>query len=124
MMLNVRYLSRFLLLLLFSLLASLSVAKDNSAYIAVAELPREAQATLSLIKQGGPFPYAKDGVTFGNYESRLPRQRRGYYHEYTVPTPGARNRGIRRIIAGADPVSSGEYYYTDDHYQTFRRIKE
>jgi ribonuclease T1 len=91
--------------------------------IAIAELPREAQQTLELVKHGGPFPYAKDGVVFGNYEGALPRQRRGYYHEYTVPTPGRHNRGARRIIAGGDP-RTGEYFYTDDHYSTFRRIKE
>jgi ribonuclease T1 len=92
--------------------------------ISVNQLPHEAQATLMLIKQGGPFPYAKDGVTFGNYEGMLPKQRRGYYHEFTVKTPYARNRGARRIIAGGNPLTSGEYYYTDNHYQTFRRIQE
>ena len=66
----------------------------------------------------------KDGSTFGNFEKRLPHKPRGYYHEYTVPTPGARDRGARRIIAGSPPESSGEYYYTDDHYRSFRRIKE
>lgn len=77
-----------------------------------------------MIKRGGPFPYAKDGVVFGNYEGVLPRQKRGYYHEYTVKTPRARNRGARRIISGGDPAASGEYYYTDDHYVTFMRIQE
>ena len=95
-----------------------------SGTVAAAELPREAQTTLAAIKQGGPFAYDKDGVVFGNYESRLPRQKRGYYHEYTVKTPRARNRGARRIIAGGEPRTSGEYYYTDDHYETFRKIKE
>jgi ribonuclease T1 len=84
------------------------------------ELPPEARATLALIKQGGPFPYKRDGVVFGNWERRLPLQSSGYYREYTVPTPGARDRGARRIIAGG----SGEYYYTGDHYNTFRRIRE
>lgn len=92
--------------------------------IAVSQLPTEAQYTLKRIKRGGPFPYAKDGVVFGNYEGLLPKQKRGYYHEFTVKTSGARNRGPRRIIAGGDPATSGEYYYTDDHYTTFRRIKE
>lgn len=92
--------------------------------ISVNQLPREAQASLILIKQGGPFPYAKDGVIFGNYEGMLPKQRRGYYHEFTVKTPYARNRGARRIIAGGNPQTSGEYYYTDNHYQSFRRIQE
>lgn len=92
--------------------------------IAVGNLPPEAQQTLVLIKQGGPYPYAKDGVVFGNYEGVLPRQKRGYYHEFTVKTPKARNRGARRIIAGGNPQTSGEYYYTKDHYQTFQRIRE
>jgi ribonuclease T1 len=92
--------------------------------ITSAELPREARHTLALIKAGGPFPYSKDGVVFRNYEGVLPKRKRGYYHEFTVKTPGTRNRGARRIIAGGEPASSGEYYYTDDHYATFRRIKE
>jgi ribonuclease T1 len=92
--------------------------------VAVDQLPAEARQTLNLIKRGGPFPYAKDGVVFGNYEGVLPKQKRGYYHEFTVKTPGARSRGARRIIAGGDPATSGEYYYTGDHYATFRRIKE
>ncbi|HJV82314.1 ribonuclease [Noviherbaspirillum sp.] len=102
----------------------LAKATNRLEVIAVEDLPREAQKTLALIKKGGPFPYAKDGVVFGNYEGVLPKQKRGYYHEFTVRTPGARNRGARRIIAGGDPTSSGEYYYTDDHYATFKRIKE
>lgn len=86
--------------------------------IAVADLPPEARATLQLIERGGPFPYRRDGVVFGNRERRLPQQPHGYYREYTVPTPGAKNRGARRIVAG-----STERYYTDDHYRTFRRIE-
>ena len=93
--------------------------------VALSALPPEAHRTLQLIKQGGPFPYPrKDGSTFGNFEKRLPHQPRGYYREYTVPTPGSRDRGARRIIAGNPPETSGEYYYTDDHYRSFRRIKE
>lgn len=92
--------------------------------VPVGKLPWEARQTLVLIKQGGPFPYARDGSTFGNYEGILPRQRRGYYREYTVKTPGLRNRGPRRIVSGGDPAFSGEYYYTDDHYASFKRIKE
>ncbi|AEK61058.1 ribonuclease [Collimonas fungivorans] len=114
-------------LLLLGLLLSFQVfARDSLSQdvVSIGQLPQEAQATLVLIKQGGPFPYAKDGVVFGNYEGMLPRQRRGYYHEFTVKTPRARNRGARRIIAGGNPQTSGEYYYTDDHYQTFRRIQE
>jgi ribonuclease T1 len=96
------------------------------AEIAVAELPREARATLELIKSGGPFPYRKDGSIFANRERHLPRQPRGYYREFTVRTPSERDRGARRIVAGrgTDFASSGEYYYTDDHYNSFRRIRE
>lgn len=91
--------------------------------IRVADLPNEAQRTLALIEQGGPFPYAKDGTTFGNYERRLPAQRRGYYHEYTVKTRGARNRGARRIICGGDQQAANDCYYTEDHYNSFQRIQ-
>ena len=98
------------------------------ATISVSQLPPEGRATLAAIHAGGPFASPRDGIVFGNRERVLVRQRRGYYAEYTVPTPGARNRGARRIIAGrgagGDVRSSGEYYYTDDHYQTFRRIAE
>ncbi len=88
--------------------------------IPAARLPAEARATIALIRKGGPFPYAKDGVVFGNREAILPKQRRGYYREYTVKTPGERTRGARRIIWGA----GGEFYYTDDHYNHFLRIRE
>jgi ribonuclease T1 len=88
--------------------------------IGIAELPPEARATLSLIRARGPFPYPQDGRTFGNRERRLPLREHGYYREYTVRTPGARDRGARRIVAG----SGGEFYYTADHYRTFRRIRE
>ena len=88
--------------------------------IALSALPAEGRETYRLIKQGGPFPYDRDGVVFGNFERVLPKQPRGYYHEYTVKTPGARNRGTRRIISGG----ADEYYYTADHYQSFARIKE
>lgn len=98
------------------------------ASIALDELPREAIETLGLIRNGGPFPYPrKDGSVFGNFEKRLPLQPRGYYREFTVPTPGSRDRGPRRIVAGSGSVDdytrSGEYYYSDDHYRTFRRIR-
>jgi ribonuclease T1 len=73
-----------------------------------------------LIHRGGPFPYERDGVVFGNFERALPARERGYYHEYTVATPGIPHRGARRIVAGR----GGELYYTDDHYRTFRRIRE
>ncbi|MQY50661.1 hypothetical protein GHK24_02560 [Rhodocyclus tenuis] len=95
--------------------------------VAVADLPPEARETLRLIRRGGPFPFVrKDGSVFGNFEHRLPAQARGYYREFTVPTPGARDRGARRIIAGGEPQAApgGEFYYSDDHYRTFRRIRE
>ncbi|MBC7414513.1 MAG: guanyl-specific ribonuclease Sa [Herminiimonas sp.] len=92
--------------------------------IAVAELPREARQTLVLIEQGGPFPYPKDGAVFGNYEGSLPRQSRGYYREFTVKTPGSRNRGARRLIAGGRGGERREFFYTADHYATFMRITE
>jgi ribonuclease T1 len=84
------------------------------------QLPAEARQTLARIKAGGPFPYAKDGSVFGNREGLLPARSRGYYREYTVKTPGAKDRGARRIVAGMP----GEYYYTDDHYRSFKRIIE
>lgn len=111
---------RFVLCALVLLVACASGwARSAFDEITFAELPPQAQQTLALIVQGGPFPYPrKDGSTFGNREGRLPMQRRGYYREYTVPTPGQSTRGARRIIAGA----TGEYYYTADHYRSFRRI--
>lgn len=94
-----------------------------SESVALAELPPEAQQTDRLIRAGGPFPYSKDGTTFGNRERLLPRRERGYYREYTVPTPGSRNRGARRIVCGgAPPVNPEVCYYTEDHYASFRRI--
>ena len=92
--------------------------QQGMATVDVAKLPAEARRTLRLIEQGGRFPYPRDGIAFGNRERLLPWRERGYYHEYTVATPGTTNRGTRRIIAGA----TNEYYYTDDHYRSFRRI--
>ncbi len=131
-MLNIAAFLRLLLLAaLVGALAGATQAREDRqlASVALAELPPQALQTLRLIRQGGPFPYPRqDGSTFGNFERRLPIQPRGYYREYTVPTPGSRDRGARRIIAGEgrgrDLASSGEYYYTDDHYRTFRRIRE
>jgi len=92
--------------------------------IYAARLPPEARDVLRLIRQDGPFPYSKDGSVFGNREGLLPQQPPGYYAEYTVPTPGARDRGARRIVAGGRPRGMGDNYYTDDHYRSFRRIRE
>lgn len=88
--------------------------------IAVSELPAEARDTLKAIRRGGPFAYDRDGAVFRNYERILPERPRGHYREYTVRTPGARNRGTRRIITG----EVSEYYYTADHYKSFYRIRE
>jgi ribonuclease T1 len=84
-------------------------------------LPVEALHTLQLIEQGGPYPYDRDGTVFQNREGRLPSRPRGHYREYTVRTPGSRDRGARRIVSGGDPPT--EFFYTDDHYRTFRRIE-
>ncbi|WP_087871713.1 ribonuclease domain-containing protein [Arthrobacter globiformis] len=84
------------------------------------QLPAEGRRTLALIRQGGPYPYTRDGVTFGNFERILPRKASGYYKEYTVPTPGESDRGARRIVAG----QAGDKYYTADHYETFKFIAE
>jgi ribonuclease T1 len=88
--------------------------------IAIEELPDEAGTTLRSIEKGGPFPYQRDGAVFGNFERRLPSKRRGYYREFTVATPGRRDRGARRIVVG----ENGECYYTEDHYRTFRKIRK
>jgi ribonuclease T1 len=84
------------------------------------QLPAEGRRTLALIRQGGPFPYNRDGVTFSNFERLLPRKSAGYYKEYTVPTPGESDRGARRIVAG----NGGDKYYTPDHYESFKFIAE
>ncbi|MGE5090128.1 MAG: ribonuclease domain-containing protein [Candidatus Levyibacteriota bacterium] len=92
--------------------------------IAVGELPTEARDTLARIRAGGPFRFERDGITFGNRERQLPQHSRGYYHEYTVVTPGLHTRGARRIICGGAPTAPDACWYTDDHYRTFRRIRE
>jgi ribonuclease T1 len=103
-----------------------ALARSNAglgADVALSSLPPEARHTDQLIHSGGPFPFSKDGAVFGNYEKRLPRAPRGRYHEYTVPTPGARNRGARRIICGGNPPTEPDAcFYTEDHYNSFHRI--
>ena len=130
--------SRALVLLIFALSTGwlTSPAEARRSYDAMpeigvvraTELPPEGREALAAIRAGGPFVSPRDGVVFGNREGILPRQKRGYYAEYTVPTPGARTRGARRIIAGrgatGDFRTSNEYYYTNDHYQSFRRIAQ
>src|ERR1700693_3768862 len=91
--------------------------------IAAAELPKEARITLARIRDRGPFPYERDGVAFGNREGMLPPRPRGYYHEYTVETPGSRSRGARRIVCGGETTSLAECYYSDDHYRSFKSIR-
>ena len=105
------------LLALFSAFGALALAQGE---IDKQQLPKEALETIALIRKGGPFPYERDGVTFGNREKLLPARERGWYREYTVRTKGERTRGARRIVAGRD----GTLYYTDDHYQSFKRILE
>ncbi len=90
----------------------------SGAAVALSSLPVQARQTVALIEAGGPFPYPQDGVVFRNAEGRLPKEKTGYYHEYTVTTPGSPDRGARRIITGR----SGEYYYTADHYESFRAV--
>jgi ribonuclease T1 len=97
-----------------------TIKPAGAKVINVVDLPPEGRTALGLIKSGGPFPYSKDGTVFSNYEGLLPAKPGGYYHEYTVITPGSRDRGARRIVAG----SNGEYYYTDDHYASFKLIQE
>jgi ribonuclease T1 len=118
---------RFAWILLLYVLAQSTVPSLNAqekrrriGTVDIAGLPKEARQTIALIREGGPYPYKKDGVIFGNVERRLPLHERGYYREFTVPTPGSRDRGARRVILG----KTGELYYTDDHYRTFRQVRE
>ncbi len=95
---------------------------ESASVVAVSEMPRQGAETYERILQGGPFAYEKDGVVFGNRERLLPQQKRGYYREYTVKTPGSRDRGTRRIICGGQPRTPDTCYYTADHYGSFRKI--
>jgi ribonuclease T1 len=98
------------------------VSADRALSVSLAELPRQGVQTYHLIRQGGPFAHEKDGVVFGNRERLLPTQKRGYYREYTVATPGSRNRGTQRIVCGGAPRTPDACYYTADHYASFRVI--
>ena len=112
---------RVFLALLLAVCCGLAQAQE----IARHELPPEGRTTLNLIHEGGPFPSRRDGVVFGNFEKQLPHRARGYYREYTVPTPGARNRGARRIVCGGQELRRPDAcWYTADHYRSFRRIAE
>lgn len=95
---------------------------DVQASVNLVELPQQGVQMLSLIHQGGPFSSEKDGVVFGNRERLLPLKARGYYREYTVPTPGLSHRGVRRIVCGGQPRVPDICYYTADHYASFRKI--
>ncbi len=110
-----------LIALLGALLGCSPQASPQTTLPSHAGLPPEAIETLALIRRGGPFPYRKDGSTFQNRERLLPGKPRGFYREYTVPTPGARDRGARRIVTGGDPPEV--FYYTADHYRSFRQIE-
>ena len=107
--------------------ASEQALQQGSSFPAVAlgALPVQAQETHRLVRQGGPFPYSKDGSVFGNRERLLPGKARGYYREYTVPTPGSRDRGARRLVCGGErPIEPEACYYTADHYASFKRIAQ
>ena len=97
-------------------------ASAQPATLRLSELPRQGRETYELIRQGGPFPYEKDGTVFFNRERLLPQAPRGYWREYTVKTPGSRNRGARRIVCGGPPKVPDACFYTADHYASFRRI--
>lgn len=98
-------------------------AADGLPTVELKAMPRQAQQTFALVLSGGPFPYSKDGTVFGNRERLLPRKARGHYREYTVKTPGARNRGARRLVCGGQaPTQPEACYYTEDHYASFRRV--
>ncbi|HVE48284.1 MAG TPA: ribonuclease domain-containing protein [Casimicrobiaceae bacterium] len=105
-------------------LAALAQLRPTQPEIAIGELPREARDTLLRIRQGGPFPFERDGVRFGNRERLLPARPRDYYREYTVKSPGAKTRGARRIVCGGPARRPDACYYTSDHYQSFARIRE
>ena len=95
---------------------------DPQVLVSVDKLPEQGKQTYTLIHKGGPFAHEKDGVVFGNRERLLPAQKRGYYREYTVATPGLRHRGARRIVCGGQPTTPDTCYYTADHYASFRKI--
>ena len=118
-------LALFLGALLVSGFAQARGISTDLGAVSLEQLPEQARQTEQLIRSGGPFPYSKDGSVFGNRERQLPREKRGYYREYTVKTPGSRDRGARRIICGgAQPTAPQACYYTSDHYASFKRISQ
>jgi ribonuclease T1 len=112
------------LVLLTGAFGAVQAKESNSASVTVAlnQLPPQGIETYQLIHQGGPFPFGKDGVVFGNRERALPTAKRGYYHEYTVKTPRSQDRGARRIVCGGQATAPDACYYTADHYASFRKI--
>src|SRR5215831_2583992 len=104
--------------------AAARTTADALPLVALADLPQEARDVNAAIRNGGPFAYPRDGVVFGNRERILPVEPRGYYHEYTVPTPGMKSRGARRIVCGGPVRAPHACWYTGDHYQSFKRIQE
>lgn len=121
-----RWLAAGMLALAAALFAATMAARATGLLpdVVLADLPPEAREVNALIRKGGPFHYDRDGVVFGNREKILPAEPRGYYHEYTVRTPGELSRGARRIICGGPPRKPEACWYTSDHYQSFRRIRE
>ena len=103
--------------------ASARTTPQVPAEVALADLPREARDVYALVGKGGPFPYDRDGIAFGNREQLLPLKPRDYYHEYTVRTPGVKGRGGRRLVCGGPPATPDACYYTADHYRSFRKIR-
>lgn len=106
-----------------ALTAQARTMADAPAEVALADLPREAREVYALLGKGGPFAFERDGVVFGNFEKLLPAKPRGYYHEYTVRTPGGKSRGARRLVCGGRKTSPEACYYSDDHYRSFRKIR-
>lgn len=104
--------------------ASGALARGPLASVGQKQLPDEAVETLRLIKAGGPYPFSEDGVLFRNSATLLPQHARGYYHAYTVRTPGSADRGQRRIVCGGPRKQTGDCYYTDDYYASFKRIAQ
>ena len=119
------FLSAVVVAVLGSVAVQAKAPVGDLATVALPTLPAEAQQTQRLILAGGPFPYSKDGVVFGNREQILPRRERGFYREYTVPTPGSRDRGARRIVCGGQrPTLPETCFYTADHYASFKLIAQ